>query len=257
MSIEARLCSVAEILPMRELYRDEMNCQITHDSLCARDGWVHPYLLTLDGVPAGYVLLAIGGPWTDKPTAVEYYVFEKYLTRAFDLFEQFISTSGAQYIEIQSNATLLTNVLHAWSPDAVSEKIVFHDRFTTSLPSNGAVLKRVTSLEETMQFVERRQGCADWQLEVDGIPVATGGICFHYNRPYGDIYMGVNGTYRRRGYGSYLVQELKRICYEELNTKPCARCSPANVKSRKTLQKAGFVPCAHILTGSIKLPEPD
>jgi hypothetical protein len=50
--------------------------------------------------------------------------------------------------------------------------------------------------------------------------------------------------------GSYLVQELKRVCYENGDV-PAARCSPTNVASRATLQKAGFVPCGHILAGTI------
>src|SRR5271165_6987298 len=36
----------------------------------------------------------------------------------------------------------------------------------------------------------------------------------HYNVPYGDIFMAVAEPLRRRGYGGYLIQELKRVCYE-------------------------------------------
>jgi hypothetical protein len=74
---------------------------------------------------------------------------------------------------------------------------------------------------------------------------------FHYNVPYTDIYMDVGEPFRRRGFGSYLVQELKGLAYE-LGSVPCARCSPENVASRKTLQKAGLVPFAHILNGTIR-----
>ena len=74
---------------------------------------------------------------------------------------------------------------------------------------------------------------------------------FHYNVPYADIYMDVVEPFRRRGFGSYLVQELKRFAYE-LGSIPCARCSPTNIASRKTLQNAGLVPFAHILNGSIR-----
>jgi hypothetical protein len=48
-----------------------------------------------------------------------------------------------------------------------------------------------------------------------------------------------------------LVQELKR-CACELESIPRARCNPANIASRKTLQKAGLAPFAHILDGSIR-----
>jgi len=254
MTSEATLCSVEEILPMRELYRQEMRCQITKDSIPQREGWVLAYLLTLNGTVVGYALVAIAGPWKDKPTAIEYYVLPMYRTRVFDLFSAFIVAGSVRFIEIQSNDPLLTTMLLTWSTDAVSESIVFHDRILTALPSEGTVLRRVTPLEEARRCMERRSGGGEWVLELDGSTVATGGILFHYNRPYGDVYMEVLEPYRRRGFGSYLVQELKRVCYEELHSIPCARCSVTNVASRKTLQKAGFVPCAHILTGSITLP---
>ena len=87
-------------------------------------------------------------------------------------------------------------------------------------------------------------------LEIDGAVAAKGGILFHYNRPYGDIYREVAEPSRQRGLGSYLVQELKRVCYEK-GSVPCARCNPENIASRKTLQKAGFAPCGHLLTGTL------
>jgi RimJ/RimL family protein N-acetyltransferase len=69
---------------------------------------------------------------------------------------------------------------------------------------------------------------------------------FHSNRPYADIYMEIAEPQRQRGFGASLVQELKRECYEM----GAARCSSQNVASRKTLQRAGFIPFAHILIGS-------
>ena len=98
----------------------------------------------------------------------------------------------------------------------------------------------------------RAEPVGDWVVEVEGKIAATGGMLFHYNRPYGDIYMEVSEAFRRRGLGCYLVQELKRVCYEQ-GSVPAARCNPANIASRRTLQKAGFVPCGHILTGSVSL----
>jgi hypothetical protein len=70
-------------------------------------------------------------------------------------------------------------------------------------------------------------------LEFDGNVVAQGGILFHYNRSYGDIYMEVAGPFRRRGLGSYFVQELKRAAYD-LGSVPCARCNTTNIPSRRT-----------------------
>lgn len=47
-----------------------------------------------------------------------------------------------------------------------------------------------------------------------------------------------------------MIQELKRVCYE-MGKVPAARCGAENVVSRATLQKAGMLPCANIITGVI------
>jgi RimJ/RimL family protein N-acetyltransferase len=133
---------------------------------------------------------------------------------------------------------MLTAMLHTWAHDVVSEKIIFEDKLTTAYRVPGAALRK-------------REPEGDWMLlEIGGEVAATGGILYHYNRPYGDIWMEVGEAFRGRGFGTYLVQELKRICREG-GSVPCARCNTNNVASRKTLQKAGFVPCAHILSGKL------
>ena len=55
---------------------------------------------------------------------------------------------------------------------------------------------------------------------------------------------------RRQGFGSYLVQEVKRVCYEA-GKRPAARCDPANVGSRRTLEKAGLLVCGRLLVGEV------
>ena len=52
----------------------------------------------------------------------------------------------------------------------------------------------------------------EWVVECDGHIVASGGLLFHDNPPYGDVFMEVEERYRQQGFGSYLVQELKRSC---------------------------------------------
>ena len=66
------------------------------------------------------------------------------------------------------------------------------------------------------------------------------------------LFMERSEPFRRRGLGAFLVQELKRVCYEGGHVS-AARCNPRNVASRRTLQRAGFVPCGHILTGAVSV----
>jgi GNAT superfamily N-acetyltransferase len=251
MRATASLVSADEVLWLRVRYRDEMRCQIVHDSIHRRAGWTDSYALGVDGVVVGFGTVAIGGPWTGKPTILEFYLLPEHRHHAFRLFESFRAACGAGLMEVQSNEPLPGVMMHAYAHEVRSESIVFQDGVTTRLEANGVTLEQTTSEEEIRAAIGARQGGGEWQLRLDSQTVATGGILFHYNVPYGDIYMDVAAPFRRRGFGSYLVQELKRLAYER-GAIPAARCNPANLVSRATLQKAGFVPYAHILTGVLR-----
>lgn len=238
MEFTVKPVSVPEILPLRDLYRTEMNCQIIHDSIHSRDGWTQPYLIESGGEPSGYGSIAVAGPWSGTRTIFEFFVVANQRSRFFEAFETFMSASAADAIETQTKDVMLTAMLHTWASDVVSEKIIFEDKLTTNYRLSGATLRP-------------REPKGNWMLlEVGGEVAATGGILYHYNRPYGDIWIEVAEPFRMRGFGTYLVQELKRICYETKSV-PCARCNTTNVASRRTLQKAGFIPCAHLLTGKL------
>ena len=250
MSILVEASSSDRTLPLRDLYRAEMNCQVVHDSIHTRPGWTHTYLFSLGGPVVGFGSIAVGGPWREKPTVLEFYLVPGSRTHAFAVFEEFLATAHASYMEVQSNDLLATAMIHTYGREISAESIVFRDCSTTSLSGNGATLEAVTPADEVRLCIEDRSGGGEWRLDADGVAAGKGGILFHYNKPYGDIYMEIGEPYRRRGLGSYLVQELKRLAYE-LGAIPAARCNPANLPSRRTLQKAGFEPYASILTGSL------
>ena len=111
-------------------------------------------------------------------------------------------------------------------------------------------LRPITEADKEQLKAHDLDADAGWMIECDGLPVAAGDTLYHYNPPYGDIYMAVYEPYRRRGFGSYLVQELKRLAYEK-GKKPAARCNVSNAASRRTLQKAGMLPCGQILLGDV------
>jgi len=252
VELSAKPASLEGILPWRDMYRLEMSCQIIHDSIHSRPGWTQEYALFAGRVAVGYGSIAIAGPWKEKPTLYEWYVVPQYRSRMFDLFSPLLETSGAATIETQSNDPLLTVMLHTFAQSVTSESILFHDKLTTAHSPHGAIVRRATPDDAAQLLSHELDAEANWVVEVERKVAAAGGVLFHYNRPYGDIYMKVAEPFRRRGLGSYLVQELKRVCYEQGNV-PAARCNPTNIASRKTLQKAGFVPCGHILSGSVSL----
>jgi GNAT superfamily N-acetyltransferase len=232
MRATATPTSPRAVLPLRVDYRREMNCQIVHDSIHRRTGWTNTYALSLDDLAAGFGSVAVGGPWTGKATIFEFYVLPAHRCHAFQLFEVFLEASGAQLMEVQSNDALLAVMLHTYARDVCSETIVFCDGVATALAPNGAILQRVTPEDETRLAIAQRQGGTEWRLQMGEETVATGGILFHYNEPYGDIYIDVAERFRRRGLGAFLVQELKRIAYG-LQRIPCARCNTAHILSAR------------------------
>ena len=129
-------------------------------------------------------------------------------------------------------------MLYDCATEITSDRILFHDALTTSLTVPGATVRDVTAADKERIFEHKVEGVGDWLIEHDGALVATGGIALHYNPPYGDIFMEVGEPFRQRGYGSYLVQELKRICYE-MGRRPAARCNATNAASRATFRRRG------------------
>src|SRR5713101_3091337 len=125
MVISVRASELREISPLRDRYREEMDCQIVHDSIHGRPGWTQEYVLDLNGAAVGYGSVAVDGPWRDNPTLYEFYVKREHRTRTFDLFADLLATCRAKVIETQSNARLLTVMLHTFSRNARTESILF------------------------------------------------------------------------------------------------------------------------------------
>jgi GNAT superfamily N-acetyltransferase len=246
--IEISQVPLEAILGMRDLYRQEMNCQIVHDSLHARH-FTDSYLICVSGLIAGYGSV-MSGESEARDLIKEFYVLPAYRTTALPIFRRFAAISRAKVIEAQTNDVLLSLMLFDCAVDITSDVILFYDGFAPRLANPGVTFRRVNDSERDTIFPHKLEGVGDWALEAGGEIVATGGIYLHYNEPYGDISMEVNERFQRRGYGSYLVQELKRTC-REMGKTPAARCNMANAASRATLQKAGFLPCGQIRRGVI------
>jgi len=236
------------ILALREEYRREMNCQIVHDSWHAR-GFTQSYIFRIADQVVGYG--AIGGIQGASRTIVkEFFVRPEYRVSALPIFRRLVTAGNATTIEAQTNDPLLFDMLNQCAVAVSSDTILFSDAVATNLTASGAILRPVTRRDRLKMFPHTHEPVGDWGLEVDSRIVATGGLLFHYNPPYGDIYMEVAAPFRRRGYGSYLVQELKRIGREGGHI-PAARTGQDNTASQRTLQRAGMTPCGRIVTGRL------
>src|ERR1035441_1764680 len=113
MVTAARVSQLSEIEPLREEYREEMNCQIVHDSIHRRPGWTREYALELDGATVGYGSVAIAGPWRDTPALYEFYVQREQRMQTFDLFASLLGAcrSEEHTSELQSLRHLVCRFL--------------------------------------------------------------------------------------------------------------------------------------------------
>jgi GNAT superfamily N-acetyltransferase len=124
---------------------------------------------------------------------------------------------------------------------------LFEDHFETKLCIPDTVFRKKTSADSLSEDT------GDYLLLHKNEVVADGGLMLNYNLPFADIYMKVNDKYRRNGFGSLIVQELKKEAYR-LGRVPAARCNVSNHISKATLIKAGLKVCGYRVKGRLIVP---
>lgn len=235
---------------LREQFRRQTPGQIVHDSLHGRSGWTESFLLRRNDDTIGYGSVAVDGPWRGTRTVFEFHLASEALDQAEFWFADFLRDGRATHFEIQTEPPLLRKLATPRAQAWTTDRIVFRDAGVTALrPPSGAVFRRVRTGEAV--FPHQAEPVGDWVVELAGEVVATGGWLSHYNPPHRDLYLEVAEAHRRRGIGSWLLQELKQACREDGGV-ACARCHPDNLASRACLARAGFEPWCEIVTSPVK-----
>ncbi len=246
MQIAVRRVEYASVQELREMWRQEAGCQIVRDSLLGR-GLATPFVVRVDGRIAGYGAVRRR---IDPGRLTEFYVVPEFRRHARELCGALLAESGATAVEAQTNMPSMVTMLYDFATRIRQEAVLFHDASATDLTCPGAAFRSLRPQEAATVFKHRSEPVGAWCIEVDGAIVATGGALDHYNPPYVDLHMEVAEPARGRGYGSFLVQALKRTCRERGKV-PAARCNPGNLPSRRCLEKAGMLPCGRLLVGGV------
>ncbi len=247
MTLEAVAAKLAEIQALRALFLQETNCQIRYDSRHAR-GWTDSYLLRLNGRTIGYGSVAGQEP-ADRDTVFEFYITPEFRKHSRDLFIDLLIKSRCGLVESQSNVPLLTSLLYEFTNEICANTILFSDHSVSDLRVPEALVR--PRLEGEPVFDHSDEPVGSHVLEVAGEVIASGGFLLHYNMPFADLYMEVRADRRRHGYGSFLIQELKRECYLAGRV-PAARCNLENLASSATLKRAGMKECGLMLIGRVR-----
>jgi GNAT superfamily N-acetyltransferase len=242
-SLRITKVSLAELGGMRQKFLEVVDNQFTYDK-CHLYGWADVYLFVVNGFTAGY-----GSVWgkekrEDRDSIFEFYLYPEFWNDAHKIFEKFIETSGVGWIECQSNDPFLSEMFFEFTKDIYAEAILFEDDFLSSISVAGAKFESIETPESSPINKE-------YVIRHNNRIVAKGGLLLNYNLPYADIYYGVEEAHRRKGFGSFFVQELKKEAYR-IGRVPAARTGINNMISKRTMMKAGLKPCGWRLGGKIR-----
>src|SRR5215471_7933836 len=117
MTIQVLRAEYQDVKSMRDLYRQELNCQIIHDSFLPR-GLADPYLILLNGRLAGYG--AVSNKY-DKGRLMEFYTLPALRSLALFLFRELLAASQATHIEAQTNIPWMLTLLYDCATDIAEE----------------------------------------------------------------------------------------------------------------------------------------
>ena len=198
---------------------------------------------------AGYAVVADGA-------LVELFVSEAWATKLPELFDAVMTVSGAAKVLCKSFDRQL--LCAATSRPATVQTVGFHYRKVVdpsfrprdgvafrpgTLADGDAVLDIDDGFFRDRAEIERyaEAGGLALLVQTDGTLVGCG-----VSKPViagrGDIDIGmfVAPAFRRRGYGAHLVSHLKHRALAA-GQRPICGCAAANIASRRTLERAGFV----------------
>jgi len=248
MDLKIVKTSLDSILSLRTLFLQENNFQVRYDA-CHIRGWAGEYIFRVDDVEIGYGSVKGKEDLKDRDAIFEFYVVPAVRNRAATIFAALIKASGVSYIECQSNDLLLSAMMFEFAKNIFSDVTLFKAGSVTYHHFDDVIFRKKMDTDHLFDHKHEPEG--DYVIEKDGEIVGTGGFLLHYNKPFADLYMEVQPGHRRKGYGSFLIQEIKKVCYLAGRV-PAARCGISNPASKATLIKAGMEVAGYMLTGEIQ-----
>lgn len=95
-------------------------------------------------------------------------------------------------------------MLYRYTENILAEAVLFEDHHQTNFNIVGVSLHRDKSATDNSNDV------GGYYHDRSGTAVASGRFMLNYNIPYADIYMDVKEKFRRNGFGTLIVEELKK-----------------------------------------------
>ncbi len=248
MDLKVVKTDLAAIQSLRALFLQENNFQVRYDS-CHWRGWADEYVFTDGDTQIGYGSVMGRDDLKLRDSIFEFYLVPDYRNRMAAIFAELIKVSGVIYIECQSNDLLLSGMLYEFAKNISSDVVLFKAGSSTHHKFDDVIFRKKLDTDRLFDHQSEPEG--DYVLEKNGGIIGSGGFLLHYNKPFADLYMEVQSNHRRKGYGSFLIQEVKKACYLAGRV-PAARCNISNPASKATLLKGGMEIAGYMLAGEIK-----
>ena len=245
VTLTAIPAGLEDIKPLRRFFLEQSDFQIRYEA-CHQRGWADYYLLAYAGKALGYGAIK-GQEIGARDTIFEFFLMPEHRRHESDAFRALIAAAQPEWVECQSNDFGLFSMLCRFGKSIAADSVLFAANAQTQLKNPGIAFRK--RREHDAVFEHRSEPIGDWVLDQDGRVVATGGFFTHYNAPYVDLYMEVDPAWRRRGLGSFLLQEVQKEC-RRTGYVPAARCGIDNEASMATLRRAGLEVCGFMLKGS-------
>ncbi len=216
-------------------------------------GFADAFLLCSDQHKIGHALVG-GAPGEPRTSLIELHLEPEHATLAKPAFAALRAATRIQAILAQSNDPIPMALMRQHAPATEIRSLLFEVRrqlppATIDRPSAGK-FRPLRADERPSVFTHHHEPIGDFAVELDDQIVATGGYLTHYNPPFVDLFMEVHEPFRRRGIGSFLIQQLIRECVSK-DFAPAARCRPNNTASRACLERAGMSHHADLLFAPI------
>ena len=246
MKLNVTKVSLEHILPLRQQYLKEVNCQIRYHA-CHERNWSDSFLISSDQEDIGYGSVKGRDDLHKRDAIFEFYVLPQWRSQVVQIYAYLVKEVEVPYVECQTNDFLHTPLVLEFAKKINADTILFAEGQETKWESKEGIVRL---REEQDPVFEKNKDAGAYVMEVGGEVVASGGFLQHYNPPFADLYMETRHDCRRLGHGTFMVQELKKLT-REAGRVPAARCRLNNHASRATLCKAGMSIAGYMLHGHL------
>jgi GNAT superfamily N-acetyltransferase len=205
-------------------------------------------LVSVDITEVGYLLML-------DSTILEFYVIDEYLAHSDEIFIKALSDFNIKNSIAKSFDFLIMSISLTHSKSSIVEGCLFRDFIGNEIEANARISHRLATINDFEMLKNHMEEVFDHEQEILDVLHQDGMNIYSIDEKmigYGifqrsiegrnsfDIGMYVVPDERKKGYGSYIINDLRLLCKQN-GWYPTLGCDINNIGSRKTLEKAGFV----------------